>query len=82
MVCSGLEAKAVFKAFPHTFIATPGIRFAESGVQDQKRVVTPGMAIRNGSSLVVMGTELMKGGAVAAERALKEIVAALQERGQ
>jgi orotidine-5'-phosphate decarboxylase len=37
---------------------TPGVRFAGHDTQDQKRVATPGMAVRAGSGLIVMGRDL------------------------
>lgn len=78
IVCSGQEVEQVRETLgPDILLITPGIRFAEGNVQDQKRVVTPGDAIRRGSNLLVMGSELIKGGVTAADRAVKEIEEAL-----
>ena len=37
------------------FCVTPGIRFAEDGVGDQKRIMTPRRAIEQGADLLVLG---------------------------
>jgi orotidine-5'-phosphate decarboxylase len=56
VVCSGREAAAVRQALgPEPLIICPGIRPAGGQVQDQKRVVTAGQAIRDGASMVVVG---------------------------
>jgi orotidine-5'-phosphate decarboxylase len=55
LVCSAMEANRVKQQFPHRFMTvTPGIRLIESH-DDQKRVMTPSQAIRNGSDLLVVG---------------------------
>jgi orotidine-5'-phosphate decarboxylase len=56
-ICSGQEVAALRRALPHLdmrFI-TPGIRPAQSGVQDQKRVMTPGEAAVLGINYIVVG---------------------------
>jgi orotidine-5'-phosphate decarboxylase len=58
VVCSGHEVKMVKEELGPSFIAvTPGIRPAWSLVEkdDQKRIVTPADAIKNGSDYVVIG---------------------------
>lgn len=56
VVCSGLEAEAIKAACGPEFIClTPGIRPAESAGDDQRRVVTPAQAVRNGSDFLVVG---------------------------
>ncbi|KMY68386.1 orotidine 5-phosphate decarboxylase [Desulfocarbo indianensis] len=58
VVCSGLEAAQVRAALgPEALVVCPGIRPAEigPGADDQKRIVTPEMAIRNGASHIVVG---------------------------
>ncbi len=58
IVCSGLEVKAVKEKFGDDLVAvTPGIRFAVSNVSndDQKRVATPGGAVRDGADYIVVG---------------------------
>ncbi|NGN43740.1 orotidine-5'-phosphate decarboxylase [Mesorhizobium sp. CGMCC 1.15528] len=55
IVCSADEASAVRKIVgPDMAVVTPGIRPAGSERGDQKRVVTPAQAIRNGSSHLVV----------------------------
>lgn len=39
----------------HVIIVNPGIRLAGGDAADQKRVVTPGEAIRNGANYIVVG---------------------------
>lgn len=54
VVCSAREAAAVRKIVgPDMAVVTPGIRPAGSDPGDQKRVVTPAQAVRNGSSHLV-----------------------------
>ncbi|MFO7748593.1 MAG: orotidine-5'-phosphate decarboxylase [Desulfobacteraceae bacterium] len=61
VVCSGNEAGMVKKRFGEDFlVVTPGIRPAWSAVvnDDQQRVTTPAMAVKNGSDLIVVGRPL------------------------
>ncbi len=56
VVCSPLEAEKVHKACGSGFLTiTPGVRFADGEVGDQKRVTTPEMAKKNGSDYIVVG---------------------------
>lgn len=56
VVCSPLEAGKVKEACGKEFITvTPGIRFAESGRDDQKRITTPERARELGSDFIVVG---------------------------
>ncbi|MBW1779625.1 MAG: orotidine-5'-phosphate decarboxylase [Deltaproteobacteria bacterium] len=58
VVCSGLEVAMVREEIgPDMVVVTPGIRPAWTVVDqdDQKRIVTPADAIRNGSDYVVIG---------------------------
>lgn len=56
LVCSGHEAAGIRAALGNDLkLVVPGIRFAESGTQDQSRVVTPGGAARAGADYVVIG---------------------------
>ena len=59
IVCSAQEVKIVKKVFKNEII-TPGIRF-NSKSNDQKRVVTPRQAYKNGSDWLVMGRPITKG---------------------
>ena len=56
VVCSPLEAAKVHEACGKDFLTvTPGVRFAEGDVGDQKRVMTPAEAKRVGSDYIVVG---------------------------
>ncbi len=59
IVCSAQEVNLVKKVFKKEII-TPGIRF-NSKLNDQKRVVTPKQAYKNGSDWLVMGRPITKG---------------------
>lgn len=60
IVCSAAEAEAVRRIVgPDMAVVTPGIRPAGSDHGDQKRVVTPAQAIRNGSSHLVVGRPIV-----------------------
>ncbi len=43
----------------HFVIVTPGVRPASGNVQDQKRVMTPSQAMKEGSDFLVMGRSLL-----------------------
>jgi len=61
IVCSAEEAEAVRRIVgPDMAVVTPGIRPSGSDHGDQKRVVTPAQAIRNGSSHLVVGRPIVK----------------------
>ena len=56
VVCSPLEAGAVHERCGENFVTvTPGVRFADGDVGDQKRVMTPAEAKRIGSDYIVVG---------------------------
>ncbi len=59
LVCSAQEVNIVKKIFKKEII-TPGIRF-NSKVNDQKRVLTPKQAYKNGSDWLVIGRPITKG---------------------
>ena len=59
IVCSAQEVKIVKKIFKKEII-TPGIRF-NSKINDQKRVLTPKQAYKNGSNWLVIGRPITKG---------------------
>ena len=59
IVCSPLEIKIVKKVFKKEII-TPGIRFS-SEKNDQKRVLTPKQAFKNGSDWLVIGRPITRG---------------------
>lgn len=56
VVCSPLEAALVKEHCGEGFVTvTPGIRFADSAVGDQKRIMTPERAGRSGCDYLVIG---------------------------
>ena len=56
VVCSPLEAGKVHDKCGKDFVTvTPGVRFADGDVGDQKRVMTPAEANRIGSDYIVVG---------------------------
>ena len=56
VVCSPLEADKVHKTCGDNFVTvTPGVRFADGEVGDQKRVTTPAKAREIGSDYIVVG---------------------------
>ena len=59
IVCSAQEVKYIKKIFKKEII-TPGIRF-NSNKNDQKRVMTPKEAFKNGSDWLVIGRPITKG---------------------
>ena len=59
VVCSPKEVKIVKKVFKKEII-TPGIRF-NSKTNDQKRILTPKQAYKNGSDWLVIGRPITKG---------------------
>ncbi|MBM4294844.1 MAG: orotidine-5'-phosphate decarboxylase [Deltaproteobacteria bacterium] len=87
VVCSGREVKAVKEACGPDFLAVcPGIRPEWAAVpgDDQKRIVTPYEAIKNGADYIVVGRPIRtypesQGGPVAAARRVVAEVAAASE---
>jgi len=59
VVCSPKEVKIVKKVFKKEII-TPGIRF-NSKTNDQKRILTPKQAYKNGSDWLVIGRPITRG---------------------
>jgi orotidine-5'-phosphate decarboxylase len=58
VVCSGLEVRQIKAHCGDGFLAvTPGVRFAGQGqcTDDQRRVVTPAMAVSEGADYIVVG---------------------------
>ena len=56
VVCSPLEAEKVHASCGAAFLTvTPGVRFADGDVGDQKRVMTPAEAKKIGSDYIVVG---------------------------
>ena len=56
VVCSPLEAGKVHQTCGNGFVTvTPGVRFADGDIGDQKRVMTPAEAKKIGSDYIVVG---------------------------
>ncbi len=56
VVCSPLEAQKVHSSCGKDFVTvTPGVRFADGDIGDQKRVMTPAQAKEIGSDYIVVG---------------------------
>lgn len=72
VVCSAQEAALLRRECGEEFcLVTPGIRPAQSGMDDQMRVMTPQAALKNGSSYLVIGRPVTR--AVDPLQALQEI---------
>jgi orotidine-5'-phosphate decarboxylase len=80
IVCSPEEAANLRKIVgPELALVTPGVRPAGSALGDQKRVMTPGSAIRAGAAYVVVARPVMQASdpKAAAEAIAEEIEQAL-----
>ncbi len=61
VVCSAQEARDVHIECGDSFLTiTPGIRFADGDVGDQKRVMTPADAANEGADYIVVGRPITK----------------------
>ena len=83
VIASPQEARRVRAACgPDFLIVTPGVRPAGADAGDQARVATPGDAIRDGASLLVIGRPIVGAAdpAAAADAIATDIAAALRER--
>jgi orotidine-5'-phosphate decarboxylase len=60
IVCAGTDLKSVKKIFKGEII-TPGIRLKGDSAGDQKRVMGPKEAFKNGITALVMGISIIKG---------------------
>jgi len=77
VVCSPLEAGKVHEACGSEFVTvTPGVRFADGEVGDQKRVMTPEEAKKIGSDYIVVGRPITAAvdPVAAYERCIREFV--------
>lgn len=80
LVCSTAEVGSLRQALgPDVILVTPGIRPAGAAAGDQKRVGTPSSALRDGSSLLVVGRPIRDAAdpAAAARAILSEMSGAL-----
>ena len=75
IVCSGNEVAAARRQWKDGFFVVPGIRPANTHVADQKRVMTPRLAIDAGASILVIGRPIT--GAEDPGMALREIAGTL-----
>ena len=77
VVCSPLEAGKVHDTCGKSFVTvTPGVRFADGDIGDQKRVMTPAEAKRIGSDYIVVGRPITAAAdpVAAYERCVREFV--------
>ena len=77
VVCSPLEAGKVHERCGEKFMTvTPGVRFADGDVGDQKRVMTPAQAKEIGSDYIVVGRPITaaEDPVAAYERCVREFV--------
>lgn len=83
VVCSAQEVAAIRAAIEQPFaLVTPGIRPADAEQGDQRRIMTPGEAIRTGSDYLVIGRPITQASSPkdVAERIQQEVTAALSTR--
>lgn len=77
VVCSPLESQKVHDICGKKFLTvTPGVRFADGDIGDQKRVMTPEQAKKIGSDYIVVGRPITAAPdpVAAYERCIKEFV--------
>ncbi len=77
VVCSPLEAGKVHEVCGKDFLTvTPGVRFADGDIGDQKRVMTPAEAKKIGSDYIVVGRPITaaEDPVAAYERCIREFV--------
>jgi orotidine-5'-phosphate decarboxylase len=60
IVCSGYEVLSIKRIFKKEII-TPGIRLPGDSKQDQRRVMTPKSAFKNGATGIVIGRSITRG---------------------
>ena len=61
LVCSPLEVRRLREmAGPHRVLVVPGVRSAGVERGDQKRVATPGEAVKDGATYLVVGREITR----------------------
>jgi len=80
VICSAAEASAIRATVgPDLLLVTPGIRPANANADDQRRIMTPKLAIENGSDYLVVGRPILNADnrRAAADAIVAEIEAAL-----
>ena len=80
VICSAAEASAIRATVgPDLLLVTPGIRPANANADDQRRIMTPKLAIENGSDYLVVGRPILNADnrRVAADSIVAEIETAL-----
>jgi len=80
VVCSPREARAVSDVIPSgSEVVTPGVRFQDGALDDQRRVATPAAAFRAGATRLVMGRPITRASdpAAAFRRAVEEARSAM-----
>lgn len=84
IVCSGKEVAAVRQCVGSGItLVTPGVRFPDEAVGDQKRVVTPDEAFKSGADYIVVGRPITKASdpVAAARKFVAAIADGLKARG-
>ncbi len=75
VVCSAKEAEFLRRQYPENFqLVTPGIRPGGDNKDDQKRVVTPRLAMEQGSNFLVIGRPITQ-----AEKPADKLESIIQE---
>jgi orotidine-5'-phosphate decarboxylase len=80
IVCSGAELATARDAWPDGFFVVPGLRPVGAEVADQKRVVTPAEAMRDGASVLVIGRPIT--GAPDPAQVVRDIARTLKEEAR
>jgi orotidine-5'-phosphate decarboxylase len=82
IVCSPVDLENFRDKYEHIYFVTPGIRPSWSEKNDQKRISTPSNAIKNGSSLLVIGRPILsaENRKTAAIKVLEEIKECLKQK--
>jgi orotidine-5'-phosphate decarboxylase len=84
VVCSPQEIASLRRHVPTLALVTPGVRPVWASADDQKRVMTPGVAVKAGATYLVIGRPITKppekigSPAAAAKLIAEEIVEALR----